>query len=105
MRISGSTWDFGYDPDIAPDDGNPYVRTSQSTAAASSFSFEIRLVPEIRNQVVWLSVYADDNVIDRLPGDAVEAAGEIFNGQAAAPDVVFGASRLINDYAYRVMIP
>ena len=105
MRISGAAWDFGYDSDHGEYDGNPYVRTSQSTAAASSFSFEIRLIPEIRNQVAWLRVQADRGD-DPLPGDAVEAAGgEIFNGQPATPEVVFGASAFIEDAAYRVMIP
>ena len=109
MRISGSAWDFGYDPDIAPDDGNPYVRTSQSTAAASSFSFEIRLIPEIRNQVAWLHVGAYDNGggFDELPGDAVEAAGgETFNGREATMPNVFGERYgFVTEQSYRVMIP
>lgn len=107
MRISGSAWSFVHDSDFSPDDGNPYVRTSQSTAAASSFSFEIRLTPEVRNQVMWLEASASaDEYTDNLPGDAVEAAGgETFDGQEATPAVVFGASDLIDDQAYRVMIP
>ena len=107
MRISGSAWSFVHDSDFSPDDGNPYVRTSQSTAAASSFSFEIRLTPEVRNQVMWLEASASaDEYTDNLPGDAVEAAGgETFDGQEATPAVVFGTSDLIDDDAYRVMIP
>ena len=109
MRIRGSAWDFGYDPDVAPDDGNPYVRTSQSTAAASSFSFEIRLIPEIRNQVAWLHVGAYDNGggFDELPGDAVEAAGgETFIGREATMPNVFGERYgFVTEQSYRVMIP
>ena len=117
MRISGSAWSFGYDADLAPNDGNPYVRTSQSTAAASSFSFEIRLIPEIRNQVGWLgvhAVYGSRIDADELPGDAVETFGaELVNGQRVTPVHVFGESnvplderfRNTNRGTYRVRIP